>query len=139
MCMVGLQIHAILHEFGPEFYFFMTSDLDATSSTWSSLLICQKLGNLEKQQIFVKINNFSLFYSNWTKSWQEISVYFLFNHKKIYYKKNVVSFRIHVLYTVWIRINEKPANQEIADRGNSGSWKYRFRKIADQKNSGSGK
>ena len=58
-----------------------------TSSTWSSLLICQKLGNLEKQQIFVKINHFSLFYSNWTKSWQEISVYFLFNHKKIYYKK----------------------------------------------------
>ena len=57
------------------------------SSTWSSLLICQKLGNLEKQQIFVKINHFSLFYSYWTKSWQEISVYFLFNHKKIYYKK----------------------------------------------------
>ena len=93
-----------------------------TSSTWSSLLICQKLGNLEKQQIFVKINHFSLFYSYWTKSWQEISVYFLFNHKKIYYKKNLVSFRIHVLYTVWIRINENTVeDQEIADRENNRS------------------
>ena len=27
--MVGLQIHAILHGFGPEFYFCTTLDLDA--------------------------------------------------------------------------------------------------------------